>query len=248
MGLACLGGGLLLVLLLLVGRPQPNQDHRGQLRGTLEAARAAIELDRKCNYIDPIYATVEGSAFRAHFRRLTRKLPPWNAAVDRKDTAREQLLERFKREGQERGFNGHPYRGDVIARGFTGVLAKRAVAGKLDEALPLDGYGQGKVWTEGYVVTQGPHEGLHIDHDRDWAVDMSGISEKGFQFHADQRVEPVNKLLREAQAWPEALELEESSRALAEFDKEPLLDAISKTQDKRRYGYRRRCPYCRPPR
>jgi hypothetical protein len=105
--------------------------------------------------------------------------------------------------------------------------------------------GPGGVWTAGYLVAQAPADGLRIDDDADWAVDMTGIAKDDYRACADDRAKPINDLAKDAQSWPQSEAAQAASRELAVFDKTPLFAAIDRMLARISHRYARRCPRCR---
>jgi hypothetical protein len=211
----------------------------------LPSARSSIDSERHYIYAEPRddKSEIDHWMFRTHFRKVSRLLVTWNAAVARRDTATFDLATRFVSEVRTREITKVPYRGDVIARDLGALTLSRAVAGKLDEPLEL-ALGPGSIWTA-LLVSRAPQDGLRVGQSRDWAIDMTGVAEEDYKARVDQLLAPVNVMVTEAQSWPETLEAEASSEDASAFDRGPLLAAIDAASAKPRFTYVWRCPECR---
>jgi hypothetical protein len=243
-GVVCLGGGMLTLLVLTPDRTAPDADHVGRLQTMLGTCRTHINANEACPLADPPSEETGSSEFSAHFPRLVRQLQPWNATVRKRKHAHADLTSRFKTEAGQ--LHDPAYRTEIIARGLTAVTARRALTSTLDASLVLDPRLPGTIWTC-FVVDFPPDDGLRIDNSQDWAVKMTGIPPgEIYNAEADRLMKPINDLLTQAQTWTEAEALKAAGQAVKDFDREALQTAIQQAE-KNRNKYKRRCPGCRAP-
>ena len=245
-GLVCLLLGFGIPAMMLAERPAIDPAHETRLRMMLGASRAAIESARICTFAQPPADNGQGGSddFRKHFRPVARRAEPWNAAVAAYLTATDSLRVRFERAVEERSLDTSPYRGWVVARELHTITSVRAAIGALGRPLETDPRKEGTIWRY-FVVENPPADGLHLNNSHDWAVDMTGIPEGDeYNSFADERMAPVNDLLREAQSWPEARGAQALRSAVEAFDTKPLLSLIAGAESRAPLSYARRCSTC----
>jgi hypothetical protein len=136
------------------------------------------------------------------------------------------------------------YQPVVITQCLSAVLSWRAACSD-PPGLVTDPREPNSIWTSCVVPATPPDEGLHLVNERLWAVKMTGVPPADTDAVGRERIEPVNRLLREAEQWPEVRAAEAAWVALRAVNTEPLLKIVTRLQSEGRFNRRRRCPFCR---
>jgi hypothetical protein len=229
-------GAVMCVLGVFRSDTEVLPEHRGLLRGTARMIEAAVKNYRRLDYGD----TAAGAerrrvAFEIHFRRsesLLRSLREWDSKVHALDMAKAELRTHLHIRKDELGIQEPTYDESLIE-----TLYEWTVTGAKQNE-PPDAIGI-NWWGFDDVLSPAPSTASWIRVTR-----LGGETDDEWRERVDEKRQPVDQLLQEAQTWPEARRIGPLWKDIRGL-RGPTSDAIGQALLREKFLVARRCPFCK---
>jgi hypothetical protein len=215
------------------------EEHRTILRDTVRRIDGSVTDNTRINYGDPANGPERRkAAFETHYRKskpLLEAVREWDRAVHALNMAEAQLHTHLHIRKDELGIQVPAYDGDLIVETFQEWTVGRARRNELSNEIGINWVGFGDELFPGPGSTSAAW--VTVQH-------VDGESDDEGRNRATERRTPVDQLLREAQTWPEVLQIGPLWKRVREL-KTPTHDAIQPALIRETFRTDRRCPFCK---